>query len=359
VPGATPLSRTLHLLLPGSLDTPTGGYVYDRHIVQGLRDLGWRVEVRQLDGSFPFPTQTALAAAMASFAALPDGALVLVDGLALGALPEIAEREAARLRLVALVHHPLALETGLDEATAAALESSERRALAVVRHVVVTSPRTATTLQDWALTATRISVVEPGVDQPAKPAAARTREAAVRLLCVATLTERKGHALLLEALAPLAGLPWQLRCIGSRDRSPATTTRLEAQVAALGLQERVLFEDDVPQAALRDAYAAADLFVLPTLYEGFGMVVAEAIASGLPVVATATGAIPALVPADAGVVVPTGDVAALRAALARLLADAGQLESFAQGARRAAATARSWETAAREMSSLLAAQAES
>lgn len=345
--------RTVQLLVPGSLDTPTGGYVYDRRIVLGLRALGWRVDVQQLGDSFPAPTVAVLADAAARLAALPDGALVLVDGLALGAMPDLAVAESRRLRLVALVHHPLALETGVDPAAAVRLEASERRALAAVRQVVVTSPRTAGTLRHWDVPEAMLGVVEPGVDVPvALPT--RRPQAVTRLLCVATLTERKGHSLLLDALAPLAHLPWRLRCIGSRDRSPATTARLLAQRAALGLETRVAFDDDVPHAALQAAYADADLFVLPTLYEGFGMVVAEALANGLPVIGTATGAIPSLVPPDAGFVVPTGDAAALREVLARVLAEPALLAAMTQGAARAAASARRWDSAAAEMADLLA-----
>ncbi|MFT4102493.1 MAG: glycosyltransferase family 4 protein [Burkholderiaceae bacterium] len=353
---------TLHFLVPGSLTTPTGGYVYDRHIVAGLRALGWQVVVRQLDDGFPFPSAGALANAETRLAALPDDALVMIDGLAFGAMPECAARHAERLRLVALVHHPLALETGLTADAARWLETSERRALGCARRVIVTSPRTAATLAGWHVPPARIAVVEPGVVEPgvAGPGAdapamrpQRRPAEAPRLLCIATLTERKGHALLFDALAQLGTLPWSLRCIGSRDRSPGTTERLEKQLRQSALAQRVVLAGELPESELAAAYAAADLFVLPTLYEGYGMVVAEAIAHGLPVVATATGAIPELVPADAGVVVAPGDGPALRAALAELLGDRRRLSRLTEGARRAAANARHWEQAADEIAALL------
>src|SRR5260221_4805695 len=129
--------KSLFLVVPGRLETLTGGYGYDRRIVAGLTERGWSVAVRELDESFPFPTVHARQQTARVLASIPEGATALVDGLALGALPEEAEREAGRLRFVALVHHPLALETGIDSADAAALESSERRALAAVRRVIV------------------------------------------------------------------------------------------------------------------------------------------------------------------------------------------------------------------------------
>ncbi|MFT3802393.1 MAG: glycosyltransferase family 4 protein [Burkholderiaceae bacterium] len=343
---------TLHFLVPGSLATPTGGYVYDRRIVAGMRARGWQVAVQQLDDGFPFPSAPALADADSRLAALPDDALVMIDGLAFGAMPECAARHAERLRLVALVHHPLALETGLAADTARRLEAGERRALDCARRVIVTAPRTAATLAGWDVPPERIAVVEPGVDAP--PILPQRPPADTpRLLCIATLTERKGHALLFDALAELRSMPWSLRCIGSRDRSPDTTERLEKKLRRSDLAQRIVLAGDLPETELAAAYAAAELFVLPTLYEGYGMVVAEAIAHGLPVVATATGAIPELVPADAGIVVAPGDGSALRSALAALLGDRQRLIRLTEGARHAAARARGWEQAANEMAARL------
>src|SRR5229473_3772438 len=136
----------LVLIVPGSLETVSGGYAYDRRMVAGLRDRGWSVAVQELDDSFPRPTSAAREQAARVLALIPGGSSVLIDGLALGAMPSEVEREAARLRLIALVHHPLAAETGLDRRTAVALEASERRALSAVSLVVVTSPATAAAL---------------------------------------------------------------------------------------------------------------------------------------------------------------------------------------------------------------------
>ncbi len=150
---------------------------------------------------------------------------MLVDGLALGALPDEAEREASRLTIVALVHHPLAAETGIDRALAAALEVSERRALAAVRSVVVTSHATAARLAGYGVTADRIAVVEPGTDpaplaRGSVAASVGRAPAPVALLCVATLTPRKGYELLVRALATIPERHWRLTCAGSLDRDP-------------------------------------------------------------------------------------------------------------------------------------------
>jgi glycosyltransferase involved in cell wall biosynthesis len=362
----------LYVVIPGDLNARTGGYGYDRRIIAGLRDRGWTIEVRGLDDGFPQPGAAARAQAAQVLAAIPDGATVLVDGLALGALPEEAEREAARLRLIALVHHPLAEETGLDPTVARALEVSERRALAAARAVVVTSRATARRLADYGVAADRITVVEPGTD-PAplargslaailhEPSAISHQPFEVALLCVATLTPRKGHELLVSALAAQPNQNWRLTCAGSLDRDPATVARMQALVSAAGLADRVSFAGDLDAEALDVLYDRADLFVLPTLYEGYGMAVAEALARGLPVISTATGAIADLVVGaasagteePAGIIVPPGDSRAFADALSRAIGDADLLARLSAGARRVRDRLPTWEAAVAAMAQAL------
>ncbi len=353
----------LYVVIPGDLETRTGGYGYDRRIIAGLRQRGWRVEVQRLDGSFPAPTPAARAHAVSVLAAIPDGSTVLVDGLALGALPDEAEREAPRLRIVALVHHPLAAETGVDPVLAAALEVSERRALAASRSVVVTSRATAARLADYGVSRDRITVVEPGTD-PAplargsrpEPLAPNAEPFDVALLCVATLTPRKGYELLIRALAAVPHRHWTLTCAGSLDRDPLTVTNVRDLVRAEGMEARVVFAGDLDAATLATHYDRADLFVLPTLYEGYGMAVAEALARGIPVVSTATGAIADLVGADAGVVVQPGDLAAFTDALSRVLGDAELRAQLGAGARRVRDRLPTWDAAAAAMAVALEAR---
>lgn len=324
------MTPTLVFLVPGRLETNTGGYIYDRRMIAGLRALGWPVAVRELDDTFPHPTPAALDDAAAALAAIPDDATVLIDGLAFGAMPAVATHEARRLRLVALVHHPLAAETGLAPDVSSRLASSERAALASARAVVVTSRATATALSEYGVVAERIAVVEPGTDRA--PVATGSQTAVVSLLCVATLTPRKGHDTLFRALARLTHLPWHLTCAGSLDRDPGTTARLRAFLRAEGLDERVALVGELDQSAMASQYDRADVFVLPTEYEGYGMAVAEAIARGLPVISTPTGAIPEIVTKLAGLLVPPGDVDALTSALTTVL---GRAEVRAQLAREA------------------------
>jgi glycosyltransferase involved in cell wall biosynthesis len=331
--------------VPGDLATPTGGYAYDRRIIAELAALGWRIEAVSLGDGFPFPTDDTRAAAYARLAALPRRHPIVIDGLAFGALPEAGEALRASHMLVALVHHPLALETGLGAADCARLRASERAALGSARHVIATSKTTARLLAaDYGVTSDRMSVVEPGTDRVAP--GPRIQKCEVALLAVGALVPRKGYDVLLAALAKLEDLAWRLAIAGDRGRSPETARRLEADIARYGFGDRVTLLGAVSSEELGALYAGCDLFVLPSRFEGYGMAYAEAIAHGVPVVGTTAGAIPETVPADAAVLLPSDDVAALAVALRRLIASPAERERLAAAAR--AATFPSWhEQAAR------------
>jgi glycosyltransferase involved in cell wall biosynthesis len=339
--------RKLVFVVPGDLSSVTGGYGYDRQMITGLREAGREVDVVALDAGFPYPDAAALAHAARQLTSIPDGAAVVVDGLAFGAMPVLAEQHAARLRWVALVHHPLALETGLTAQQTRVLFDSERRALATARRVIVTSAATSRELTRYDVAAERVHVLTPGTD-PA-PLAVGSGVDPVRpgmsFLCVATLIPRKGHAVLIEALRNLQDRAWTLHCVGSATRDADTAKALRSAIAKHGLGNRVRLHGEVSAGELQSMYGQADAVVLPSYFEGYGMAQAEALAHGLPVVSTTAGAIPDTVPSSAGVLVPPGDVLALRAALASLLDEPALRARLAAGARAARAVLPTWPQA--------------
>jgi glycosyltransferase involved in cell wall biosynthesis len=339
------------LVAPGPLASRTGGYIYDRRMIEGLRRLGWQVDVLELDSSFPHPTPAALEHASRTLAVVRAGTIAIVDSLALGAMPEIITREASRLPIVALVHLPLAAAIGLAREDADRLEGGERRALAAAALIVVTGRAALPLIARYTVEASRVVVVEPGTDRAPLSRGARTGP--LELLTVATLNAGKGHEMLLEALSAVRDSAWRLTCAGSLTRDPATAGRVRATAARLGLDDRVSFAGDLDYDALAACYDRADVAVLATEQETYGMAIAEALAHGLPVVATRTGAIPDLVGDDAGLLVPVGDTNALAAALARVLGDASLRTRLADGARRKRDRLPTWNDAAREMSTAL------
>lgn len=305
--------------VPGDLATPTGGYAYARRLMAEAAGAGLRLRHVALPGGFPRPSAAELAETGRILGGLPAGQPVLIDGLALGVLP------AGMLRalpgpVVAVCHHPLALETGVTAAEAARLQASERAAFAACAGVIASSATTARTLAaDYGVPEGRLSVAPPGTD-PA-PLARGSGGRGVALLAVGSLTPRKGHDVLIAALGGLRHLDWRLTIVGPADRDAAHARALAAQVREAGLEGRVTLAGAVGETELARAYDRADLFVLASRYEGFGMVYTEAMARGLPVVGCDAGAV-AEATRGAALLVPPGDVAALRAALAGLIADA-------------------------------------
>jgi glycosyltransferase involved in cell wall biosynthesis len=332
--------------VPGDLASPTGGYAYDRRMIAELQKLGWQVDVIGLGDGFPRPSAEVRAAARDRFAAVPEETPIIVDGLAFGVLPEVASEFRERNPLLALVHHPLALETGLAPADADALKTGERNALGAARGVVATSPSTATLLtDDYDVPPDIITVARPGTERG--ETAKGSTDGIVRLLSVGSVVPRKGYDVLIEALAPLAALPWRLTIAGDRTRDEAAAARLDSDIATHGLGGRIEVLGAMPEERLARLYVGADLFVLASRFEGYGMAFAEALAHGLPVVGTTAGAIPDTVPPDAGVLVEPNDVKALTRTLRMLIENSKERQWFASGALAAGAALPTWEESAK------------
>jgi glycosyltransferase involved in cell wall biosynthesis len=338
----------LHLVIPGPLDQRTGGYLYDARMVDELRRANWRVTIHSLAGRFPDPDRRAQASLEEVLTRVPDGSRVLLDGLAMGGLPESLRPHASRLWLMGLVHHPLADETGLDPSQRERLGSLEREALTACRGVVVTSDFTADRVVEMGVPRAGIRVAPPGT-RAASDARGPGPGHPPRLLCVASVIPRKGHDVLVEALVQIRDLPWSCVCAGSLGRAPSFVRAVRQRVEEEGLEGRIRFPGECEDGMLDHLYHGASLLVLASHYEGYGMVLTEALARGLPVVSTTGGAIPSTVPPEAGVLVPPGNAGALAEALRGLLAGTPESEQtrgkMAAAARHHAASLPDWEEA--------------
>jgi len=321
-------------VVPGRLDQLTGGYLFDRRIVEGLRARGRAVRVIELSAQ----------ADGAPLAALAEDTKTVVDGLALADCAEVMVGQARRLRLIAFIHGPLAQETGLSPAAAKRAAEVEAELLSRVRGVLCPSHRTAGAVESYGISRERIAVVPPGTAKPTRSPGPR-RSPVRALLCVANLVPRKGHELLVEALARIRDLDWSLSCVGSLERDPATTRAVRRLIRAVGLGRRITLAGQCPPQSVARAYRAADAFVLPSFHEGYGMVYAEAMAHGLPVIATTAGAIPETVPPEAGLLVPPGDPAALARAVRRVITQPVLAACLAAGSRVAGARLPDWAQA--------------
>jgi len=343
--------RPIYFVVPGPLNTPTGGFIYDRRIVEGLCASGWPVEVRELAGAFPRPDDDERAAAATMFATLPEQSIVIVDGLVYGPLVEIVEREASRLRFVAVVHLPLAADPSLSSDARASLERDEIRALRRALRIVVTGRESFRILRERGISDSLLSVAEPGTDAAAL--ATGSREPRMHVVCVATVNAIKGHSLLIRSLARLRNMNWRLSCAGSTRRDAETAAAVRNLIREMELEDRVALLGELPALELQQLLDTADVFALATRFETFGMAVAEAVARGLPVVSTRTGSIPEIVGDDAGLLVPPDDEESLTEALRCLIGDATVRSRLRAGALRARDRLEPWSSTIVKFTALL------
>ena len=316
---SAPAGRAVHLVVPAGIDDPacpSGGNTYDRRLADGLGTIGWSVRLHSVAGAWPEGDGEAHAALEDALRGLPDGSVVVVDGLVGSLAPAVLVPASRRLRLVVLAHMPFGQLGGS--------QSHDECAVLTAATAVVTISEWC---RDWLLRAypvdpATVHVAPPGVD-PADPAPGGDGG---NLLCVAAVTPGKGHDLLLEALARNADLDWCCSFVGTVNRAPEFVDRLRLRARTLGLADRVPVVGPRTGAELVASYAAADALVLASRAESYGMVVTEALAHGLPVLATEVGGLPeALGHAPdgrrPGILMRPDDVDSIASSLRRWLAD--------------------------------------
>jgi glycosyltransferase involved in cell wall biosynthesis len=349
-----------HLIFvyPGDLTSATGGYAYDRRIIEGLERLGWQIQLVSLGDGYPFLDPTQKDFARSKLLNLDQGLPMVIDGLALGVLPDLVPEIANRHPVIGLIHHPLAFEYGLEDSEIKFLRHSETEALKHVVGVIANSPTTARDLnQYYGINSEKVHVVIPGTDR-VRRLEPRTQKkvddfSPVNLLSVGSIIPRKGFHDLIPALEPLIDLPWTLTIAGDVSRHAEAYERLTMDIKHYHLEGRVKVLGVVTNEELESLYDKADIFVLASLFEGYGMAYAEAMVHGLPIIATSGGAIPDTVPKEAGLLVAPGDVTALTSALKTLILDPLYRARLSSGALQAALLQPTWEESIQNFESAL------
>ena len=272
-------------------EDPTGGNVYNRALIAELRTLGIDVRLQKLAGPWPdgdASTHLALARALRSTPAC------LVDGIVACGSPDVVVAAVEPGHSVTIVVHlPLSDEFGIGPARRQRYAMLESRAVHAASGVLCSSR--------WAATELRgrygrgdVGVAVPGVT-PAAAARGSQDSGPPRLVSLASLTPTKDQLTLIRALAQLADLPWTADLIGSDRADPDYAAQVRTEIAAAGLAERITVRGILVGEALDQKWDVADLLVLPSRVETYGLVVTEALARGIPaVVSVGTGAVEAL-----------------------------------------------------------------
>jgi glycosyltransferase involved in cell wall biosynthesis len=340
----------LAFCIPGDIALPTGGYRYDREVLARLPAQGVAAKHLPLDGSYPDPSASDHARTQAQLATCPGRDILLIDGLALGAMPPGIITELPH-RVVALVHHPLGLEAGLSEARAAFLIENERAVLSQVRHVIVTSPATKRILvADFGLIDRKVTVAEPGTTRAMRATGVGKP---MQILAVGAVSARKAYDQIVVALAAMPDLDWRLSIAGSLTLQPDTTAALRDTIDRSGVSDRITLAGALDDNHLAALYARADLFAMSSLFEGYGMALTEALARGLPIVASSGGAAADTLPDIAAIKVLPGDIAGLTAALRRVMSDHALRRRMGDAAWAAAALLPSWDDTARDIADVI------
>ncbi|MEM7250971.1 MAG: glycosyltransferase family 4 protein [Pseudomonadota bacterium] len=343
------MNQTLHFIIAEGIETLTGGYVYDAEIVSGLRTMGWTVDVHEVGGGFPNPQPEELGRLRATLATLPADSLCVIDGLVFGAAPVEIKDAATRRSLIALVHHPLANETGLSESDQTRHWRNELTALANANAVIVTSESTRRALTERSMT-TPCHVVLPGTELGALGTLPKVPS---HLLTVATVTPRKAQSVLLDALDRIRDRSWFWSCAGSLSRDPLYAASLRAAIREKKLEDRVSLTGEIARDELTKLFVDAHLFVFPSLYEGFGIAPMEAISHGIPVISTTGGALSEALPPAATHFVPPNSHEALADAIAAVMDSPDRYERLSRGARQTRQTLRTWRDAADDFEAIL------
>jgi glycosyltransferase involved in cell wall biosynthesis len=337
----------LYFIIPGNIHSLTGGYLYDMKMIRGLEEQGYDVPIIGIDEPL-----TCLAAiegyCRSQFIKLPPGTCVVIDSLVLGLLHKLVREFSDRLNIVGLIHLPVTYNILSYKMK---LADYEINAMMDASSLIVTGRFMVQLLGDAGIPSEKITIVEPGTER--YPRKRTYKKLPTELLCISNYSAIKAQHVLVQALEKIRHMDWSLNLYGNMQRDERYVASLRSYILRKNLEGRILLHDTIPHDQISAAFLQSDLFILPSLFESFGMVLAESLAHGIPVVTTVAGNIPYTVPPAMGVFTERGNADHLAYALNELMLDEEKYASLYRAASDYHKQARSWETAISDFESII------
>jgi glycosyltransferase involved in cell wall biosynthesis len=341
----------LHFLIPGDINTLTGGYVYDKIIINGLRNLGYGITVHQLGGDFPFPSAENLEHCKRILDSIPNRELVFIDSLAFGPMHMLLKDYQGKNPILPIIHLPLSQNPNYNEESKKLLAEQERRAFDYANSVVAVSWFTKQLIVGYGVNPDNVWVITPGVFRvPRKTEYPGLPE---NILCVGSFLPGKGQLVLVHALADMQQYAWSLSMYGIPEFDTDYVQSIKKTIDEAGLAKRVLMHKQVSGDELNAAYLRTDLFILPSLFENFSMALNDALIHGIPVITTTAGGIPFSVPKSMGLFISPGSQGELKQAIKELLTNSSLYKHLYRSASQYYKTANTWENSIHRFHSLI------
>ena len=342
----------VHFLIPGDIETLTGGYVYNKIIIEGLRKLDYKVSIYQLPVDFPFPSDKTLEECNQILTKIPFREPILIDSLAFGPLNKIIAENFGRNPIIPIIHLPLSYNPKYSEETKKHLKEQERNAFEYSPSIIAVSEFTKQLIVEYGINPEKIRVITPGVFKV--PRKINYPHLPKKLLCVGSYLPAKGQLLLVQVLAEIKDKDWTLTMHGIQYFDPEYVQLIENFIVNSNLGERIFMKKQVSGNELIEVYLQADLFILPSLFENFSMALSGALTHGLPVITTNAGGISFSVPENMGLFVTPGNKSELIIAINELLTNPVLYKRLYLSTSAYYKTANTWENSVQQFHSLLA-----
>lgn len=339
---------TVHFLTMGDMQSLTGGYLYNMHMMEGLEQMGYSVNVFGTD--WPWDDKSELAKICRfHFEKLTVGSCILIDSLVLVKIRSSVQEFSSRLIFVGLIHLPATYT--FTSGKFGKLAEEEMMVLHQMKQLIVTGQFTYNLLWKAGLNRANLWIVEPGTGP--FPQKTHYKPVPSELLCIANYSAIKAQDTLIRSLYSLTDRDWTLHLYGDKDRDKEYSAGIISFIKQLNLETRVIMHGIAMRDEITAIFLNADLFVMPSLFESYGMALTESLAHGVPVLSTRAGNIPCTVPGGMGILVEPGNEKELTDALLSLMDEPAKYASLCSAASKYHLDARSWDLAVIEFERII------